>query len=1386
MIDKESLALSCYSQVGFNKPIREKSSLRVYISYHPDDFSLVKTVADMILKKHNCTVYFFDYQQYQSFKEETLKDLLSEMHLVIFLVTPNYLNNPGNSFDNEYPFFKDEMFPMLPILCDPSLLSKYESVFGDIQCIRWIDNIEARLNEEFETLISVNQMDKSYQFDLNDVFKKRLFLSYRRVDKAHALKVIKQIHSDPHNQDIAIWYDDFLIPGLDYDVNILDEIKEADLCIFLITPHILEGDNYVKTIEYVKAREINKIILPLVIEDTDYALLKEQFPGIGVPAGLVEVSDHLKDFYQKQTIYDEDPETIFQVGVAYLQGAGVEHNTEIALKLLEAAAKKSNKVKRFLAEMYLSGKRVVKDFKKYLEISLDLIYNSLNYDYEKLNEDDQFFLGSIPSIIDVLLLTYGHDKEYEQFSNFVNDALTKFNFEKGSDGYYLHIATQIFWTITNCGISDFSVTEQLYPLGLELFDRDLYFCKEMSLYTLVLHNYNSVVSTGRIDKDALNKIKILGEQLLHMNPLRFCKISSLTVILQTLGNFPYEEAMDFCDSLISFIDSFTTYRSELEPIKKILYVERTYVLIRYDFNTFINNSDKFLEEYRIDDPIFIQTNTVVSEYYQKLLYIFSMMSKHDLVIENGEALISYYKKYEGLVPTNSGIDITTASALNYIIVACINKGDFDAASKYLRQFQDLDVDLPYVFVTNDFGTIYSSEILIHIHNGDLDTAKECLDKYKEMIIANAEKSNAYTILFTHYINSCLTYQMAVDPNGSLDDLILENEQLISANIEDEDLKLFLLKMLAIPIFNLLENNLNISHDLLFHFLDVLKKTCEIPDDPAEKRAYLLDAIAMTSYKKYEFLSKEERYKIKMWKYYLIKDFVEKYPQFINDTVMTHYCRSFAEIYRDLYYTNNQKASFNFYQRICDTCHALFNKLQDKEGINYHWFDAYVMAFSLCATLNEDFDFSVYKEDIAKIKEKTTIDYDSVFDIERFEIEQDHKYRVHVFIAIALADFVFLRSEELLIQDHLEITKWSLDNGLDECFVFHPAIKDLVSKFTISDQLKEYFSLVELLNYLVEGIENEKSPDKYPFKEYTLSYKYTYSLVDSYIWYLDNKKIDDLYLRHFYFLYLKVILNGCSNEVSTFIEDPNLEEILHHLNLFAFSLAKLDEKYDAPVDEIKQFYLTAASVSGYVIALKPTYTKAQELYCDNLCSLFSVLYKHKAYKEWLDIYRDEYLKVIGNTRLKTNDQFYILCMFYYIFEINGLEQEKMKKLIRDCYEQWEYVMDQDFYKADFLSDRFDDFMQYDPENARLYDSLKKIFCQEEIDLDAYDVAVAYYIAYNKAEQAMYLCQKEMKKLSDIGASDEQLVMAYANMAKTYQLMGDENKFEEYKLLVKQLK
>ena len=97
----------------------------------------------------------------------------------------------------------------------------------------------------------------------------RVFLSYRKKDREYALKIMKAVHADERLRDVAIWFDEFLVPGEEYNLAIKNELENSDIVMLLVTPSVLEDGNYVMVHEYPDSVNNGKKIIPVEAVETD-------------------------------------------------------------------------------------------------------------------------------------------------------------------------------------------------------------------------------------------------------------------------------------------------------------------------------------------------------------------------------------------------------------------------------------------------------------------------------------------------------------------------------------------------------------------------------------------------------------------------------------------------------------------------------------------------------------------------------------------------------------------------------------------------------------------------------------------------------------------------------------------------------------------------------------------------------------------------------------------------------------------------------------------------------------------------------------------------------------------------------------------------------------
>ena len=201
-------------------------------------------------------------------------------------------------------------------------------------------------------------------------FDAYIFLSYRKKDRKYANKLMRLIHQNDFCRDIAIWYDEYLVPGEEFNKAIRKAIEKSNLFTMVVTPNLINEENYVKTNEYPAALH-KKNILPVEMVPTDSVELLKQYPEI--PNSVngqdnIALSQALKDSLVQiaHTENDTDPRHNFFIGLAYLNGIDVEINNERALNLITSAAEaKENKVPEAiekLVTMYSVGQGVKRDY----------------------------------------------------------------------------------------------------------------------------------------------------------------------------------------------------------------------------------------------------------------------------------------------------------------------------------------------------------------------------------------------------------------------------------------------------------------------------------------------------------------------------------------------------------------------------------------------------------------------------------------------------------------------------------------------------------------------------------------------------------------------------------------------------------------------------------------------------------------------------------------------------------------------------------------------------------------------------------------------------------------------------------------------------------------
>ena len=357
---------------------------KVWFCAHPEDYPLYRasiTQQVLELSSLNCA-FFYDAEPEANYNCSVfVSDLKNKMQLFVMPVTKKLLRTSNRAIDIEFPCAIANRIPVLPIMQEPGLEEEFNNRCGALHFLDAIsiDPTAIPYQEKFkrylESILLKNEISKK----IKKAFDAYIFLSYRKMDRASAQEIMRLIHEDISFRDVAIWYDEYLVPGEEFEKNIQKALKRSHLFALAITPNIAkkridkngkECNNYVVEEEYPAARKLEKSILPLA-EKMDIIDLKELSAYPNLPPCIdakdpLALSTALNNVFKKlkiKLLSKNSPEHQFLIGLAYLTGLDIEKNHSRALQLIQTAAHAEHlaAIEKLVA-MYKTGEGVERNF----------------------------------------------------------------------------------------------------------------------------------------------------------------------------------------------------------------------------------------------------------------------------------------------------------------------------------------------------------------------------------------------------------------------------------------------------------------------------------------------------------------------------------------------------------------------------------------------------------------------------------------------------------------------------------------------------------------------------------------------------------------------------------------------------------------------------------------------------------------------------------------------------------------------------------------------------------------------------------------------------------------------------------------------------------------
>ena len=383
-----------YKTRGMSNP---KGKPKVYFSCHPDDFEKAfPLVSEDLLRHANCAVWY-DEEPGLPADEREREDNVKEMQLVVFAVTSRFLYEQNQARDRELPLAQKLHVPVLPILLENDLELEFNRICAEIQVVPkyGTDPTATPYEEVLQTFLDSVLVGDDLAEKVRAAFDAYVFLSYRKKDRRHAQRLMRLIHENKEFRDIAIWYDEFLVPGEGFNEAIQDAFAKSSLFAMAVTPHLEEKENYVMSVEYPMARDRRNESNDFEIVPVEMYEPEDAVEGKDWRLDPARLKDHgefryqdipdLKDEHRRSELdqtfvdalariakkeHDVSAQHRFFIGLAYLSGIDVEIDQERALELLTGAATDPvpcMEATSKLADMYRNGEGVPVDLAKAIQ-----------------------------------------------------------------------------------------------------------------------------------------------------------------------------------------------------------------------------------------------------------------------------------------------------------------------------------------------------------------------------------------------------------------------------------------------------------------------------------------------------------------------------------------------------------------------------------------------------------------------------------------------------------------------------------------------------------------------------------------------------------------------------------------------------------------------------------------------------------------------------------------------------------------------------------------------------------------------------------------------------------------------------------------------------------
>lgn len=502
---------------------------KIYLCVHGDEIGdYVDRISKMVLSQYtNCAIWYYDENEGSSEGSTTqaYEDDLSQMRLFIVPVTKKFLEAGNRALDRDLSYAKKHNIPMLFLLQDDDLVDEFNRVCGNLHLIKESDD---QYKEKVDQFLSLLFTDEETKNKVKKSFDAKIFLSYRKLDRVHAKRLINLIHKN--YKYVSIWFDDYLTSGENFDVQIMSELKSSNLVVLVVTPNVLTKGNYVRKREYPKAKiTYKKIVIPIEMAATDKGKLSKAFHEIGKCVDSTDEEELVKILgkelggYHGNTKLTQDVKD-YLIGLGYLLGINVERDAALGYNMIKSAADAGNyEAMNRLYQMYRGGDYVKEDYKeainwKFKSIrTLCALRYSARYGYQRKKYGVQYVHSCLELLNYIQLLTsdyYGFDQLDQDFI-FLSKGLdvTDLGRENSTVNLYASNLSDMKGMLNLFAASLFDQypcdETRLALVKVTLFDNEVYLSSkndDPSTFVSIQNNYEAameLLKEGSLDNDEI-------------------------------------------------------------------------------------------------------------------------------------------------------------------------------------------------------------------------------------------------------------------------------------------------------------------------------------------------------------------------------------------------------------------------------------------------------------------------------------------------------------------------------------------------------------------------------------------------------------------------------------------------------------------------------------------------------------------------------------------------------------------------------------------------------------------------------------------------------------------------------------------------------------------